>query len=381
MFRNKNYTKSLVLAILIFVIYFFSENVYCQDEEFAIFLKSKLKKIHDQFSPSILPINNALAVAIEKNYAIIPAAKVEKLSVVALDTKLNIAILKTEKAITPIRFDLPRKQIDVFFLVTDTSVMVVNGSWRENTIEIYGKYPLGSLVISTDLVPLGVIVKSDYLSEVLLVKPIYNEMFRLIKRTPGWIGIQGQTITYELSKAFGINEGVVVTNIYEGGPADKAGILRGDVIVEVDKQKIRELRDLQNILSSKLSGDILTVTYLRNGVKKDSSIVLEEPPKEIIQVRSYSTDIKGVLVEEIPDSLKANIRKSVKGVFIRKVSEDSPALGILKEGDIVVEINKKSINDLNDYYTALKEAELKDLLILIYRKDSFQYVIIPAQSR
>lgn len=380
MLRDKGYTKSLVLSTIFLLIFIYVKNTYCQDEEFAISLKSKLKKINEQFASSVIKINNTLAVAIEKNYAIIPFSEAEKNSTVALDSKLNLAIVKTEKPLNPVRFELPRKQTDIFFLITDNSVSVVNGSWKDNTVEIFGKQPLGSLVVSVDLTPLAVVVKADYISEAILIKPVYNDIVKLIKRAHGWLGIQGQSITKDLSKIFGINEGIVITNIYEGGPADKAGLMRGDVIVMADNYSITELKDLQSVVASKFAGDTLKVKFLRDGSTKETLIILEEPPKEIIPIKAYSVDIKGVLVEEIPETVKLSIRKSVKGVFIKKIDEDSPALGILKEGDIIVEINKKTISKISEYYDALREAESRDLLILIYRKDNFQYVIVPASA-
>lgn len=112
-----------------------------------------------------------------------------------------------------------------------------------------------------------------------MIKPFYSEINKLIKRKPGWLGLQGQTITAELGKIMSVSEGVVITNIYEGGPADKAKLRRGDVIVAADSFKITELKDLQNILSTKFAGETINLEIMKDGIKKDYSIILEEPQK------------------------------------------------------------------------------------------------------
>lgn len=90
--------------------------------------------------------------------------------------------------------------------------------------------------------------------------------------------------------------------------------------------------------------------------------------------------IKGVEITEIPENLKKSLKKSIKGVFVKKISEDSPALGILKNEDIIIEINKKSINSYKEFNEILQQSGNNDLLILVYRQDNFQYVIIPGQK-
>ncbi len=220
--------------------------------------------------------------------------------------------------------------------------MLVKGAINDSKILIQGKHIPGSLLISLDLIPLGIVTKSDTVSEVLLIKPFYSEINRLIKRKPGWLGLQGQTVTQELGKILLVSEGVVITNIYEGGPADKAGLKRGDVIVEADGSSIKELKNLQSIISTKFAGENINLKILREGIQKNFSVTVEEPPEILIQTKSSITSgIKGVEITEIPEKLKANLKKSITGALVKKISEDSPALGILKEDDIIVEINKK----------------------------------------
>ncbi len=387
MFTNKNYSKAIIkfFSILSFILFSFNQS-NCE-ENFTTSIKNKVDMIYQKFSDSLIPFQGGIAVAIDKNYAILPAKIVEKpqnVSIVAIDSKLNLAVIKLSRDFNPVAFELSQTKEEIFFLLTifeEPSVLIVKGKFKDNKIEVQGKQIMGSLLISLDLTPLGVVTESSSTSEVLLIKPFYSEINKLIKRKSGWLGLQGQTVTSELSKVMSVSEGVVITNIYEGGPADKANLKRGDVIVELDSFKIKELKDLQNILSTKFAGESVRLGIMRDGIKKDYSVVLEEPPETFVQKKvSYTLPLKGVDITEIPENVKARLKKSIKGVFVKKISEDSPALGILKDEDIIVEINKKSIISYKDFNEILQQAGNNDLLILVYRQDNFQYVIIPGQK-
>ncbi|MGC8938074.1 MAG: PDZ domain-containing protein, partial [Thermodesulfovibrio sp.] len=295
MLTDKNLTKVVtkIFIIIVAVISFSTDCVHCE-ENFSTSIKNKFDTIYQKFSNSLIPLQEAVAVAIEKNYAILPATIVEKVKnpVVAVDSKLNIAVIKLDRDFNPVNFALPSTKDEIFFLVTvfeEPSLLIVKGIVKDNKIQIQGKQIPGSLVVSLDLVPLGVVTESGNVSEVLLIKPVYSEINKLIKRTPGWLGLQGQTVTAELGKILLTSQGVVITNIYEGGPSDRAGLKRGDVIVEADNFKIKELKDLQNIMSTKFAGDIINLKILRDGIQKFFSIILEEPPEALLQTKSSYT--------------------------------------------------------------------------------------------
>lgn len=386
MSTDKNYAKVIITVFIFITAILFSNSKLYSEDSFSTSLKNKFEAIYQNFSYSLIPLDEAVAVAIDKNYAIIPATVIDRAKnpVVAIDSKLNIALIKLQRDLTPVNFGVLNTQDELFFLLTvleETSLLLVKGGLNDSKILIQGKHIPGSLLISLDLIPLGIVTKSDTVSEVLLIKPFYSEINRLIKRKPGWLGLQGQTVTQELGKILLVSEGVVITNIYEGGPADKAGLKRGDVIVEADGSSIKELKNLQSIISTKFAGENINLKILREGIQKNFSVTVEEPPEILIQTKSSITSgIKGVEITEIPEKLKANMKKSITGALVKKISEDSPALGILKEDDIIVEINKKAVNSVNDFYDIISKASGADLLILVYRQDSYQYVIIPGQK-
>lgn len=385
MFTDKNYAKVVITVFILVTITLVSKTLH-SEENFSTLIKNKFDTIYQRFSDSIIPLPEGVAVAIDRNYAILPATIVEKVKnpVVAVDSKLNIAVIKLNRDLKPVNFGLSATKDEIFFLLTffeEPSLLLVKGKLKDSKLQIQGKQIPGSLLLSLDLTPIGVITESDNVSEALLIEPVYSEINKLIKRKPGWLGLQGQTLTAQLSKIFNASEGVLITNIYEGGPSDRAGLKRGDVIVEADSYMIKELKDLQNIISTKFAGDSVNLKILREGLYKNFQVILEEPPETLLQTKSFHTSkIKGVEIIEIPEEIKANLKKSIKGVYVKKVNEDSPALGILKEEDIIIEINKKPVNSMSDFNDIISKTADSDLLILVYRQDSFQYVIIPWQK-
>ncbi|GAB6184334.1 PDZ domain-containing protein [Thermodesulfovibrio hydrogeniphilus] len=386
MLRNKSHTKNLIFFFVSVFILLFAHSSNAQ-EDVSKLLKDKIDLIQQKYFNSIVSFPKAVAVAIDKNIALIPASALDEqknLSIIALDSKLNIAVVKLPTEQTPVNFKATDKFEEVYFLLTifeQPIIILIKGTQRDNKIEIDGHYPLGSLLLSFDLSPVGIIVKNEPFSEALVISSVYPEINKMIYRKPGWMGLQAQTINEELSKIFNVSEGVVITNIYEGGPSDKAGLQRGDVITEANGHKIKDLKDLQNLLSTKFAGETLMLKIIRDGSQKIVNVILEEPPESLSSTKNQAIQgIKGVNIAEIPDSLRKNIPKSIKGVLVSKIEELSPALGILKEGDIIVEINKKPINNTKDFNETVAQSTNRDLLILVYRQDSFQYVIIPAQK-
>lgn len=384
MFTNKSYTKNLVFLLFSIAIFIFFPLLSFGSDDLEKTLKTKIEEINKKFLPSLIPLENGIAVSFFKDIALAPSSIVEdNKKILAIDSKLKISLFKTEEVTKGIEFKNPDKNAGVFFLLTyndSFNILLVDGKIEESSIKISGKHSLGSMLVSIDLNPLGIVVKNDdNASEVLIVKSFEQEIIKLINRKSGWLGIQGQTVTEDLKKILFTNYGVVVTNVYQGGPAYKAGIKRGDVIIEADMLSIKDIKDLQNLLSTKFSGEKMQLIILRNGNRTEVNLILEDPPEMITNIKTQPLAIPGLEITEIPSNFRQSIRENIKGVFVNNITENSPVLGILKKGDIIIELNKREINSVQDYHEVLSKST-GDLLILVYRQDNFQYVIIPSQK-
>lgn len=101
------------------------------------------------------------------------------------------------------------------------------------------------------------------------------------KVTRGWIGVEPNELSPELAETFGVagaNAGVIITGVLQGGPAARAGMLPGDVIVQVDEQRVRNVAEMMTAVASLLPGQRADFEILRNGQSMTLNIVPSERP-------------------------------------------------------------------------------------------------------
>lgn len=101
------------------------------------------------------------------------------------------------------------------------------------------------------------------------------------KVTRGWIGVEPNELSPELAETFGVagaNAGVIITGVLQGGPAARAGMLPGDVIVQVDEQRVRNVAEMMTAVASLQPGQRADFEILRNGQSMTLNIVPSERP-------------------------------------------------------------------------------------------------------
>jgi serine protease Do len=167
-----------------------------------------------------------------------------------------------------------------------------------------------------------------------------------------WIGVMIQDITPVLKEKLGLTteEGALVSDVVAAGPADKAGVKRGDVIVQFDGKTIRSSRDLPFVAASTPIGNTAMVEVVRDGQPLRLRIKTEEL-KEDAQAEgpSEARPQLGLQVQDItPEMAKAYGLSRNSGVAIVGVEEASPAQEAgLTPGDIIVEIDRKPVKDVS----------------------------------
>ena len=117
-----------------------------------------------------------------------------------------------------------------------------------------------------------------------LARDVLTQIIEQGRVVRGWLGVQIQDINPRLAESFGLSsdDGVVITNIIINGPADKAGLDRGDVITHIDDEKIIDFRDALDRISKYKPGQTITLTVVREGkVVEKNAKVLERPTQEL----------------------------------------------------------------------------------------------------
>jgi serine protease Do len=217
-----------------------------------------------------------------------------------------------------------------------------------------------------------------------MVKSIMESLIAKGKVVRGWLGVSIQKVTPELAIQFDLKDevGALVGDIVEDGPAEKAGLERGDIILEYDGKKIEEPYILRNMVANTLPGEQHTIKILRDGKAKEMTITIGELPSDAQQpaeAGDFQNALKGVSVQELNPELakKLRIPDKIKGVIVSDVEEKSIASGALMQGDVIQEINRKKVADVKSYKDILAKIKKDEsVLLLIFRGGSSLFVTL-----
>ena len=215
-----------------------------------------------------------------------------------------------------------------------------------------------------------------------MAQTVMNSIIKHGKVVRGWLGVSIQDLTPELTKHFDIKEGkgALIADVVKGGPAEKSGFRRGDLIVEFDGERVEDSASLRNMVAGRLPGKAVRIKIIREGKERSLSVILGELPKTMVAGESeYGNVMEGVFVQDLTPEIRRGlgIPDKVTGVIVTNVDEESPASESLTQNDVLLEINKKSIFNVRDYDAAVSRIKPGDsVLLLVYRKGGFIYVTI-----
>ncbi|HEY5626902.1 MAG TPA: DegQ family serine endoprotease [Nitrospira sp.] len=223
-----------------------------------------------------------------------------------------------------------------------------------------------------------------------LARTIMDQLVKTGKVVRGWLGVAIQELTPELAAQFGLadTKGVLVSDVMDDSPAKKAGFERADVITEYDGKPMDSPTHLRNAVAQTAIGKKVTVKLIRDKKPKQLEITIVEQPKSFGQANSEesgeSTAPTGVLsdldVRELNEELAARygLKTSERGVIVVRVRSGSTAeeMGV-REGDIILEVNRKSVSSLKSYERAVSGlGKDQAVLLLLKRKGQAIYLTL-----
>ncbi len=207
-----------------------------------------------------------------------------------------------------------------------------------------------------------------------MARGIINQLQTTGSVTRGWLGVTIQDLTPELAEYYGLEgaKGAIVGEVFEGDPADKAGIQPKDVIVEVKGKTIEDSRDLSRVIAAIKVGEKITIKVLRDGKKRTFRIKIAkrtDDKETLARADAEEAGALGMVVSPVTPDLarRFNIPDGGGGIVVVAVDAQSEAdkAGI-EEGDLVLEINHKQVKTVEDYQQYIddvKEGETISLLI------------------
>ena len=202
----------------------------------------------------------------------------------------------------------------------------------------------------------------------------------------GWLGVMIQKITPDLKEKLGLKDekGALVADVTAGGPAEEAGIKRGDVIVSFDGEDIKEMHDLPYIVASTPVEKKVTVEIIRKGKKKSLHVKTGELKEEDESpVISQASPNLGLMVKEVTPELARNFGLSeTSGLVVVQVESNSPAGEAgMRPGDIILEVDQISMKDLAQFNQKIEKYKAGDtILFLLNRSGTTLYLTIKVRE-
>lgn len=229
---------------------------------------------------------------------------------------------------------------------------------------------------------IGFAIPSNMANQVMMQLKTGGKVMR------GWLGVGIQPLTPELGKKFGVKDGkgVLVNEVFEGNPAEIAGIKPGDIITNIGNERLESLNQLSRVVAGYGPGEEVEVIVIRNGqnltlsvllgIKKEKPIVTSLPPIQ------NGLDL-GIDVSPITDDLATQYKlKDQEGILVSKVGRQSIAYSEgLREGDVIKEVNRVKVPTLSEFRTALEEIRPGETILLrILRESRAFFVVLKPES-
>jgi serine protease Do len=215
-------------------------------------------------------------------------------------------------------------------------------------------------------------------------KKVIGQLIEFGETKRGWLGVRIQVVTQEIADVEKLDEprGALVASVAEKSPSEKAGIKDGDIILEFDGTKIKEMNELPKIVAQTEVGKTVEVKVWRNKKEITKKIILgrletsedfkvekKEPKPDIQEIKSLKIKVRKLTKKDI-DTRK--LPNQTNGLVITSISTSSP-IKDLKVNDIIVEAQKKKIRSAIQLENIVKEtlkSNQKTILIAIYNNQN-----------
>lgn len=221
-----------------------------------------------------------------------------------------------------------------------------------------------------------------------LAKGIITQLKEKGEVTRGWLGVGIQDLTPELAEYYGLKEdkGVLVTQVFEDDPADKAGIKVNDVILSIDGNDVATGRELSSMIANTPVGHKTTIELIRDGKHKSLTVTLakREDDLKAEATQSHDSEEMGIEVTDLNSEIarRYGIDGDEDGVLVTDVKDGSLAQEAeVRAGDIIKEINRTIVKDREDFVRLVKKYKDDDSVQLLVKRRNAGYVVITIKKK
>jgi len=209
----------------------------------------------------------------------------------------------------------------------------------------------------------------------------------------GYLGVAIQAVTKEIAEQFKLDSvrGAIVTDVTPGSPAEKAGIIRGDVIRKVNDYDVKDTISLVNRIAEADVGSSLKIDLVRDGELKSVTAQVAEQPADLVarlnrnqgdpgQSRESQDGLfAGVQVQNLTQRLRseANVPATVSGVIVTGVDPGSPVAQQIRPGDVIEQINRQPVPDVNAFERVVGQLDQDTpVLVTMARNRQQSFVVL-----
>jgi serine protease Do len=216
-----------------------------------------------------------------------------------------------------------------------------------------------------------------------MAKEVISQLKNSGEVTRGWLGVGIQDLDQQLKEYYGIEQGVLVTEVFPGDPADKAGIKPNDIIVSINGKQVESSREISRLISGLAVGDTAEIKISRDGKLKSFDVAIAKRKESEMAAsdkaqQDHSEHELGIQVSDITPDMAQRFRlQNAKGVMVVGVQADSQGdkAGFVN-GDIIREINHQPVENVSDYRRLISDIKKGEPIQFYIKRAENGYVVI-----
>ena len=220
-----------------------------------------------------------------------------------------------------------------------------------------------------------------------MARSVMDQLIEKGRVSRGYMGVTPEDITPAMAKSFRLTDtrGVLLGDVAAGSPAAAGGLQRGDVITELNGDRIEDSNQLRLKISMTAPGTSVRLKYLRDGVEKNASVKLTEVPGDPARTRtapareSAMNALDGVFVQDLDYQTlrELGLGQGTQGVVVAQVNPGSAAAEAgLAAGDVIQEVDRQRVLSAADFDRAVRRASGHTVLLLVNRGGATRYVAV-----
>jgi serine protease Do len=233
----------------------------------------------------------------------------------------------------------------------------------------------------------------------VLAKPVVEQLREFGRTKRGWLGVKIQSVTDEIAESLGLGKarGAMIASVAENGPAEKAKLRQGDVVLSFDGKEVQDTRRLQRVVAETGVNKDVPVTIWRDGkpltvtvkvgeleeAEQVASVPARADPNQNQRSNQAKVDALGVVLAPISPELRQKFdidQKASGGVVVTEVDQNGPAAEKgMRPGDIIVEVGQEEVKtpaDIRSKVEKARQAGRKSVLLLVDRQGEMRFIAL-----